>query len=98
MTNNETELEKEKNTGKEAETSVLLTLYTGLFIGMVPVIGFPVTIPEMGGKILFIGLTLGIASFTSSFFLGIIFGMPKRNNRKENNYSLNNGLVEISDW
>lgn len=98
MTNNETELEKEKNTGNEAETSVLLTLYMGLFLGMVPVIGFPVTIPEMGGKILFIGVMLGIAAFTSSFFLGLLFGMPKRNNKKENNYSLNNGLVEISDW
>lgn len=98
MTNNETELEKEKNTEKDAETSVLLTLYTGLFLGMVPVIGFPVAIPEMGGKILFIGLTLGIASFTSSFFIGILFGVPKRNNKKENNYSLNNGLAEISDW
>jgi hypothetical protein len=95
---NELELEKEKNTGKEAETSVLLTLYMGLFLGMVPVIGFPITIPEMGGKILFIGLTLGIATFISSFFLGTLFGMPKRNNKKENNYSLNNSLVEISDW
>jgi hypothetical protein len=95
---NETELEKEKNTGKEAETSVLLTLYIGMFLGMVPVIGFPVTIPEMGGKILFIGITLGIASFISSFFTGTLFGMPKRNNKKENNYALNNSLVEISDW
>jgi hypothetical protein len=95
---NETELEKEKNTGKEAETSVLLTLYMGLFLGMVPVIGFPITIPEMGGKILFIGLTLGISAFISSFFMGTLFGMPKRNNKKENNYSLNNSLVEISDW
>jgi hypothetical protein len=95
---NETELEKEKNTGKEAETSVLLTLYMGLFLGMVPVIGFPITIPEMGGKILFIGLLLGIASFISSFFTGTLFGMPKRNNKKESNYSLNNSLVEISDW
>lgn len=98
MTNNETELEKQKNTGKEAETSVLVTLYMGLFLGMVPVIGFPVAIPEMGGKILFIGLTLGIATFTSSFFVGLLFGMPKRNNKKETNYSLNNGLTEIADW
>ena len=95
---NETELEKEKNTGKEAETSVLLTLYMGLFLGMVPVIGFPITIPEMGGKILFIGLTLGIAAFISSFFIGTLFGMPKRNNKKETNYSLNNSLTDISDW
>ncbi|MBW4362188.1 pYEATS domain-containing protein [Flavobacterium taihuense] len=104
MTNNENkslkekELEEKKSTGKEAETSVLLTLYMGLFLGMVPVIGFPITIPEMGGKILFIGLLLGIAAFISSFFTGTLFGMPKRNNKKENNYSLNNSLVEISDW
>ena len=50
MTNNETELEKEKNTGKEAETSVLLTLYTGLFLGMIPVIGFPITNSGNGRK------------------------------------------------
>ncbi|MDR6846678.1 pYEATS domain-containing protein [Flavobacterium granuli] len=95
---NETELEKEKNTGKEAETSVLLTLYMGLFLGMIPVVGFPITIQEMGGKILFIGLTLGITAFISSFFLGTLFGMPKRNNKKEKNNSLNNSLLDISDW
>ncbi|QKJ64741.1 pYEATS domain-containing protein [Flavobacterium sp. M31R6] len=95
---NETELEKEKNTGKEAETSVLLTLYMGLFLGMVPLIGFPITIPEMGGKILFIGLTLGIAAFISSFFLGTLFGMPRRGNKTGKDYALNNGLIGISDW
>ena len=95
---NESELKKEKKTIKEAETSILLTLYMGLFLGMVPIIGFPVTIPEMGGKILFIGIILGIASFISSFFTGTLFGMPKRNNNKESDYSLNNSLVEISEW
>lgn len=95
---NETELENEKNTVKEAETSVLLTLYMGLFLGMIPVIGFPVIIPEMGGKILFIGITLGIAAFISSFFVGSLFGMPKRNNKKGTYNSFNNSLVEISDW
>jgi uncharacterized membrane protein (DUF485 family) len=95
---NETELAKEKSTVKEAETTILLTLYMGLFLGMVPVIGFPITIPEMGGKILFIGIILGIAAFLSSFFIGTLFGMPKRNNEKESDYSLNNSLVEISDW
>lgn len=95
---NETELEKEKNTIKEAETAILLTLYMALFLGMVPVIGFPITIPEMGGKILFIGIILGIAAFVSSFFIGTLFGMPKKNNEKETDYSLNNSLVEISDW
>jgi hypothetical protein len=94
----EIEEEKERILVKEAETSVLLTLYMGLFLGLVPVIGFPITIPEMGGRILFIGLILGIAAFISSFFTGTLFGMPKRNNIKESDYSLNNSLVEISDW
>jgi hypothetical protein len=94
----EIEEEKEKTLIKEAEASVLLTLYMGLFLGLVPVIGFPITIPEMGGRILFIGLILGIAAFISSFFTGTLFGMPKRNNIKESDYSLNNSLVEISDW
>lgn len=30
--------------------------------------------------------------------MGTLFGMPKRNNDKESDYSLNNSLVEISDW
>jgi len=98
ISQNETELEKEKNTVKEAETSILLTLYMGLFLGMVPVIGFPISIREMEGKILFIGIILGIASFVSFYFMGTLFGMPKRNNNKESDYSLNNSLVEISDW
>ncbi|PKB17524.1 pYEATS domain-containing protein [Flavobacterium sp. 5] len=95
---NETELEIEKNTGKEAETSVLLTLYLGLFLGMVPVIGFPVTIHEMGSTILFIGIILGITSLVSFYFVGTLFGMPKRNNKKKIDSSLNNGLFEIADW
>ncbi|CAN1575492.1 hypothetical protein MCETHM1_03730 [Flavobacteriaceae bacterium] len=94
----EIEQEKERILVKEAEASVLLTLYMGLFLGLIPVIGFPITIPEMGIKILFIGLILGIAAFISSFFTGTLFGMPKRSNIKERDYSLNNSLVEISDW
>jgi hypothetical protein len=98
--NNQIELEelKENNTVKEAENSVLLTLYMGLFLGFVPVIGFPITIQDMGSRVLFIGALLGIASFISAFFTGTLFGMPKRNNIKEGDYSLNNSLVEISEW
>ena len=94
----EKEFEEEKNIGKEAETSITLTLYMGLFLGMVAVIGYPITIPEIGSRILFIGLLLALSSFISSFFTGTLFGMPKRNNVKDSDYSLNNSLVEISDW
>jgi len=94
----EKESENVNNISKEAESSIVLTLYFGLFLGMVAVIGYPITIPEIGNRILFIGLLLAISSFISFFFIGTLFGMPKRNNVKDSDYSLNNSLVEISDW
>ncbi|WP_264566769.1 pYEATS domain-containing protein [Flavobacterium sp. N3904] len=102
ITDNKTQIEKEfeeeKTKGKDAENSIILTLYLGLFLGIVTVIGYPISLPEIGNRILFIGLLLAISSFISSFFMGTLFGMPKRNNEKESDYSLNNSLVEISDW
>jgi hypothetical protein len=97
---NQKEIEEVKVIAKEAETSITLTLYMGLFLGLVPVVGYPILIPEIGGRIIFIGLLLALASFISCFFTGTLFGMPKRNikNGTENDYALNNSLVEISDW
>jgi hypothetical protein len=97
---NQKEIEDVKGIAKEAETSITLTLYMGLFLGLVPVVGYPIFIPEIGGRIIFIGLLLALASFIACFFTGTLFGMPKRNNKTgtENDYSLNNSLVEISDW
>jgi hypothetical protein len=94
------EIEEAKVIAKEAETSITLTLYMGLFLGLVPVVGYPILIPETGGRIIFIGLLLALASFITFFFTGTLFGMPKRNKEvdKENDYALNNSLVEISDW
>jgi hypothetical protein len=97
---NQKEIEEVKVMAKEAETSITLTLYMGLFLGLVPVVGYPIFIPEIGGRIIFIGLLLALASFIACFFTGTLFGMPKRNNKSGtgNDYALNNGLVEISDW
>jgi hypothetical protein len=94
------EIEELKAIAKEAETSITLTLYMGLFLGLVPVVGYPIFIPEIGGRIIFIGLLLALASFIACFFTGTLFGMPKRNNKNgaKNDYALNNGLIEISDW
>jgi hypothetical protein len=94
------EIEELKVIAKEAETSITLTLYMGLFLGLVPVVGYPIFIPEIGGRIIFIGLLLALASFIACFFTGTLFGMPKRNNKNgaKNDYALNNGLIEISDW
>jgi hypothetical protein len=97
---NQKEIEEAKVIAKEAETSITLTLYMGLFLGLVPVVGYPIFIPEIGGRIIFIGLLLALASFITCFFTGTLFGMPKRNNqsRTKNDYAFNNSLVEISDW
>jgi hypothetical protein len=106
MKNDDNQVEKQKEIEearvivKEAETSITLTLYMGLFLGLVPVVGYPIFIPEIGGRIIFIGLLLALASFIACFFTGTLFGMPKRNSKigTENDYALNNSLVEISDW
>ncbi|TRX36593.1 hypothetical protein FNW52_08275 [Flavobacterium sp. ZT3R18] len=97
---NQKEIEEAKVIVKEAETYITLTLYMGLFLGLVPVVGYPIFIPEIGGRIIFIGLLLALASFIACFFTGTLFGMPKRNSKigSENDYALNNSLVEISDW
>jgi hypothetical protein len=97
---NQKEIEETKVIAKEAETSITLTLYMGLFLGLVPVVGYPIFVPEIGGRIMFIGLLLALASFITCFFTGTLFGMPKRNNERgsKNDYALNNSLVEVSDW
>lgn len=97
---NQKEKEEAKVIAKEAETSITLTLYMGLFLGLVPVVGYPIFIPEIGGRIIFIGLLLALASFITCFFTGTLFGMPKRNDQShtKNDYAFNNSLVEISDW
>jgi hypothetical protein len=85
-------------TVKEAEHSIKVTLIVGFIIGAVGLIGYPVTLSGIGVRIIFIGLLLSIATFVSGFFIGTLFGMPKRNNEGDGDYSLNNSLVEISDW
>lgn len=97
---NQKEIEEVKVITKEAETSITLTLYMGLFLGLIPVVGYPIFIPEIGGQIIFIGVLLALASFITSFFTGTLFGMPNRNRVtvKENDYAFNNSLYDVSDW
>jgi tetratricopeptide (TPR) repeat protein len=41
---------------------------------------------------------LSAAAYVSGFFLGFLFGIPKRNVEKESAYNLSTNLVDISDW
>ncbi len=77
-----------------------LTLVIGLFAGILSTVGYSLSLPIGGPKILFLFILLAAASYISGFFLGFLFGIPKRNNNNNNesDYLLNNNLVDISDW
>ena len=83
---------------EDYQTSLFYTLIGGFGIGVIGLIGFPLFIPVKGAQVLFIGFLIALASFASGFFLGTLFGMPKRINDATGHYSLNNSLVEIADW
>lgn len=82
---------------KEAETSIYKTLLIGVGIGAVGIIGYPYA-ADISIKAAYISLLVALGSFVCGFFTGMLFGMPKRNNDVKSDYTLNNSLVEISDW
>lgn len=84
--------------GRDYETSIFHTILGGFGIGIIGLIGYPLFIATKGPQFIFIGLLIALASFASGFFLGTLFGMPKRINDATGHYSLNNSLVEIADW
>lgn len=83
---------------KEAENSLFKALLIGVLIGLVGIVGFSISISGIGNRLLFVALLLAIATFMVGFFTGTLFGMPKRNSENDSYYTLNNSLVEISDW
>lgn len=87
-----------KNYIKEAEVSLLKTLIIGISIGVIGIIGYSNTIAGVGLRLCFVAILLAVATFIVGFFTGTLFGMPKRNSVNDSDYSLNNSLVEISDW
>ncbi len=97
MSEQERKLDREKKI-REAEDSTVNTLLFGLVVGAVGLIGYPLTINGIGCRLLFVGLLMAAAAFITGFFTGILFGIPKRNNGGDGDYSLNNNLVDIADW
>jgi len=76
-----------------------VTLFIGFVAGFTSTVGYCLSLPVGGTKILFLFILLTAASYISGFFLGFLFGIPKRNNNNnESDYLLNNNLVDISDW
>jgi hypothetical protein len=83
---------------RKAEKSIIKALVAGVGIGAIGLIGYPCTIAGVGARLMFIGFLLAVSAFITGFFTGTLFGMPKRNDEVNSDYSLNNSLVEISDW
>ncbi|SHH04841.1 hypothetical protein SAMN05443663_105109 [Flavobacterium defluvii] len=81
-----------------AETSILKSFLISLTVGLIGVVGFPLSSNVSGFSLIFIGILLGMASLGCGFFTGTLFGMPKRNTTDSSDYTLNNSLVEISEW
>lgn len=74
------------------------TLWLGILTGIVGTVGYTLSLQKAGVKILFLFILISSASYISGFFLGFLFGIPKRNTDKESAYNLSTNLVDISDW
>lgn len=82
----------------QTEPSILIYFLLSLIVGLIGIIGFPLSNNGNGSSLVFIGILLGMASLVCGFFTGTLFGMPKRNETDSSDYTLNNSLVEISEW
>jgi hypothetical protein len=92
------EIEAAKKAAASAEKMILKSFMYGGIIGIIGVIGFPLTIDRIGARLMWICILLALASLVVGFFIGTLFGMPKRNSKDDSDYTLNNSLVEISEW
>src|SRR5450432_4116492 len=83
---------------KKITTNLNNTLWLGMITGFSGIIGYSLNLQKAGWKILFLFILISSASYISGFFLGFLFGIPKRNTDKESAYNLSTNLVDISDW
>lgn len=81
-----------------SKTTLFNSLKLGGITGFVVIIGYAISLRQFELKFLFIILIIALASFISGFFLGNLFGIPKRINSQESDYNLSNNLIDISDW
>lgn len=93
----DTQLEKENIFDKSEGISHLRnTLLYAILTGVGTIIVYAAFFYSF--KIFALCFIIALAAFSASFFIGILFGMPKRKGNEEDSYALNNSLVEISEW
>jgi tetratricopeptide (TPR) repeat protein len=74
------------------------TLWIAFIAGFAAITGYALRLPNASLKLFSLLALLSLASFVSGFFLGFLFGIPKRSEEKESKYHLSSNLVDISDW
>jgi hypothetical protein len=74
------------------------TFLIGSITGIIGIVGYTLNLKDFGWKILFLSIILSAASYMAGFFLGFLFGIPKRNATTDSDYNLSTNLVDISDW
>ncbi|HXB41505.1 MAG TPA: tetratricopeptide repeat protein [Bacteroidia bacterium] len=71
----------------------------GIITGVLGIIGYGIFMSRLGWRFICFSFLFAAACYVSGFFLGILFGIPKRqNNDSQAEYVLNNNLADISDW
>lgn len=78
--------------------SLHYTFWLAVTTGLAGIIGYTLSLKNIGWNLMFLLLLLALASFISGFFLGFLFGIPKRTDEKDSAYHLSNNLTDISDW
>lgn len=81
-----------------SERKILRVLLAGTGIGLLCIIGYSWIWRCFSSSLLTVSILTALAVLVSGFFLGNLFGMPKRNNDVGTDYTLNNSLAEIADW
>jgi tetratricopeptide (TPR) repeat protein len=88
--------ESTKETIKKIAKYLNSTLWLGVPIGLMGICGY--TLITDGWKFMFFSILLAAGAYITGFFLGFLFGIPKKINEEKSGYLLNTNLVDISDW
>jgi tetratricopeptide (TPR) repeat protein len=82
----------------DSNCNIHSTFWFGILAGAAGIIGYSISLGQENWKFLFVLSLIALASIMSGFFLGFLFGIPRKTDRPEETYHLSTNLVDISDW
>jgi tetratricopeptide (TPR) repeat protein len=88
--------------GIEHPLKIILSLHTtfilATLIGLGGILGYSLNLEYFACKLMYMLLLVALASFISGFFLGFLFGIPRKSEDKDAKYQPSSHLTEIADW